>query len=117
MEHENLVEFLKNTNFAERGFNDFRSLKSALKILETIAKAVKKLPIGPGTVERLADHEELQPYIVNAIDDVINVTHEDMCHMVTVQFGENAYWLIEYNNWQDQSIGSTPIALGDLAHV
>ena len=75
------------------------------------------MPIGTGTVERLADHEELQPYIVNAIDDVINVTHEDMCHMVTVQLGENAYWLIEYNNWQDQSIGSTPIALGDLANV
>ena len=91
MEHENLADFLKSTNFAERGFNDFRSLKSALKILETIAKAVKKLPIGPGTVERLADNEELQPYIVNAIDDVINVTHEDMCHIVTVQFGENAY--------------------------
>ena len=97
--------------------NDAGITAPGLKILETIAKAVKKLPIGPGTVERLADHEELQPYIVNAIDDVINVTHEDMCHMVTVQLGENAYWLIEYNNWQDQSIGSTPIALGDLANV
>ena len=112
-----------------RGYSDYKSLKKALKILESISEIVVKFPESSkgGTkinekffeidIDYIADHEKLNSYIVNVIDDTINVTHEEMTHMVNVEFEEKSHWGIQYINWHNPSVGQTYIAMGDLGSV
>ena len=113
----------------ERGYSDYKSLKKALKILESISEIVVQFPESSkgGTeinekffdidIDHIADHEKLNTYIVNVIDDTINVTHEEMTHMVNVEFEEKSHWGIQYINWHNPSVGQTYIAMGDLGSV
>ena len=113
----------------ERGYSDYKSLKKALKILESISEIVVQFPESSkgGTeinekffdidIDHIADHEKLNTYIVNVIDDTINVTHEEMTHMVNVEFEEKSHWGIQYINWHNPSTGQTYIAMGDLGSV
>ena len=113
----------------ERGDSDYQSLTTALIILESISEIVLDLPASSkgGTdingkcididIDYIADHKKLQNYIVNAIDDTINVTHEEMTHMVNVEFREKAHWGIQYINWQDPSVGQTYIAMGNFDSI
>jgi hypothetical protein len=126
MNDSDLSDILKKANYDE-GHNDFQSLITAVKILEVITKIVRDSPKGSETevdgdsykidVEKFTECDGLWPYIVNVIDDTINVTHEEISHMVTVQFAEKAYWKIEYNNWGNPEIGATTIAMGDLGNI
>ena len=113
----------------DRGYSDYKSLKKALKILESISEIVVQFPESSkgGTeinekffdidIDHIADHEKLNTYIVNVIDDTINVTHEEMTHMVNVEFDEKSHWGIQYINWQNPNVGQTYIARGDLGSV
>ena len=113
----------------DRGYSDYKSLKKALKILESISEIVVQFPESSkgGTeinekffdidIDHIADNEKLNTYIVNGIDDTINVTHEEMTHMVNVEFEEKSYWGIQYINWHNPSVGQTYIAMGDLGSV
>ena len=113
----------------DRGYSDYKSLKKALKILESISEIVVQFPESSkgGTeinekffdidIDYIADHEKLNTYIVNVIDDTINVTHEEMTHMVNVEFEEKSHWGIQYINWHNPSVGQTYIAMGDLGSV
>ena len=113
----------------DRGYSDYKSLKKALKILESISEIVVQFPESSkgGTeinekffdidTDYIADHEKLNTYIVNVIDDTINVTHEEMTHMVNVEFEEKSHWGIQYINWHNPSVGQTYIAMGDLGSV
>ena len=106
-----------------------KSLKKALKILESISEIVVQFPESSkgGTeinekffdidIDHIADHEKLNTYIVNVIDDTINVTHEEMTHMVNVEFEEKSHWGIQYINWHNPSVGQTYIAMGNLGSV
>ena len=126
MNDSDLSDILKNAN-NDGGHKDFQSLITAIKILEVITKIVHESPKGSGTevdgdfykvdVEKFSEYDELRYYIVNVIDDTINVTHEEISHMVTVQFAEKAYWKIEYNNWGNPEIGATTIAMGYLGNI
>ena len=113
----------------DRGYSDYKSLKKALKILESISEIVYQFPESSkeGTIindkffdidiDHIADHEKLNTYIVNVIDDTINVTHEEMTHMVNVEFDEKSHWGIQYINWHNPNVGQTYIAMGDLGSV
>ena len=110
----------------DRGYSDYKSLKKALKILESISEIAVQFPESSkgGTeinekffdidIDHIADHEKLNTYIVNVIDDTINVTHEEMTHMVNVEFDEKSHWGIQYINWHNPNVGQTYIAMGDL---
>ena len=112
-----------------RGYSDYKSLKKALKILESISEIVVQFPESSkgGTkinekffeidIDYIAAHEKLNSYIVNVIDDTINVTHEEMTHMVNVEFEEKSHWGIQYINWYNPNVGQTYIAMGDLGSV
>ena len=113
----------------ERGDSDYQSLTTALIILESIFEIVLDFPASSegGTningkcfdidIDYIADHKKLHNYIVNAIDETINVTHEEMTHMVNVEFREKAHWGIQYINWQDPSVGQTYIAMGNFDSI
>ena len=112
-----------------RGYSDYKSLKKALKILESISEIVVQFPESSkgGTkinekffeidIDYIADHEKLNTYIVNVSDDTINVSHEEMTHMVNVEFEEKSHWGIQYINWHNPSVGQTYIAMLDLGSV
>ncbi len=116
-------------NIGERGYNDYTSMMGALVVLKLIAEVVLECPkTDNGGTELdgkfyqvdpqfVANHVKLKSFDCKLKNTLIEVTHKDMSHTVSVDFLDGcAHWQIEWTNWHDTKENSF-CGLGNLTNV